>query len=118
MSARSPPIALMSMRRSRRSSQMRRPMCSPRCCASSRPAYDRDWRPPRPDRADGYSAVAEGIRTIGHQETSFCFDNEQPAHRTLVGPVGIARGLVSNGDWLAFMADRGYARPELWLSDG
>ncbi len=82
------------------------------------PAYDRDWRPPRPDRADGYAAVAEGIRTIGHQETSFCFDNEQPAHRTLVGPVGIARGLVSNGDWLAFMADRGYARPELWLSDG
>jgi ergothioneine biosynthesis protein EgtB len=62
--------------------------------------------------------MAEGIRTVGHQGRGFCFDNEQPAHRTLVGPVGIARGLVTNADWLAFMHDDGYDRPELWLSDG
>ena len=62
--------------------------------------------------------VAEGIHTIGHQAQDFCFDNETPAHRTLVGPVRIARDLVSNGEWLAFMRDGGYARPDLWLSDG
>ena len=50
--------------------------------------------------------------------TGFCFDNETPAHRALVGPVRIARSLVTNGEWLAFMTDGGYARPELWLSDG
>jgi len=82
------------------------------------PVYDPDWHMPRPDGRDGAVDLAEGIRTVGHQTKEFCFDNEQPAHRALVGPVAIARGLVTNADWLGFMNDGGYARPELWLSDG
>jgi ergothioneine biosynthesis protein EgtB len=83
------------------------------------PVYDAAWRLPRGDKgARGFVDVAEGIRTVGHQDAGFCFDNEEPAHRALVGPVGIARGLVTNGEWLDFIADGGYARPELWLSDG
>jgi ergothioneine biosynthesis protein EgtB len=62
--------------------------------------------------------LPEGIHTVGHQGNGFCFDNETPAHRALVGPVRLARNLVTNGEWLAFMRDNGYARPELWLSDG
>jgi ergothioneine biosynthesis protein EgtB len=58
------------------------------------------------------------VQTIGHEGGSFCFDNEQPAHPVLVNPVRIARGLVTNGDWLEFMRDGGYADPALWLSDG
>src|SRR5262249_40188922 len=84
----------------------------------SAPAYDPAWRAPRAGSADGFVAIPEGIRTIGHHEAGFCFDNEQPAHRTLVGPASLARGLVTNRDWLAFMADGGYAKPDLWLSDG
>ncbi|HXL68070.1 MAG TPA: SUMF1/EgtB/PvdO family nonheme iron enzyme, partial [Xanthobacteraceae bacterium] len=30
----------------------------------------------------------------------------------------IARGLVTNAEWMEFMAAGGYAKPELWLSDG
>ena len=82
------------------------------------PAYDPGWRFPDRLSTGGWVDIPEGIRTVGHQERGFCFDNEQPAHRTLVGPVSIARGLVTNGDWLAFIEDRGYERPELWLSDG
>ena len=82
------------------------------------PAYDPGWRFPDRLSIEGWVDISEGIRTVGHQERGFCFDNEQPAHRTLVGPVSIARGLVTNGDWLAFIEDRGYERPELWLSDG
>jgi ergothioneine biosynthesis protein EgtB len=84
------------------------------------PAYDPAWRLPRTGSKEtaGFADVPEGIRTIGHQDKSFCFDNEQPGHRALVGPVGIARGLVTNAQWLEFIADGGYARPELWLSDG
>jgi ergothioneine biosynthesis protein EgtB len=84
------------------------------------PAYDPAWRLPRTGSktTEGFAEVPEGIRTIGHQDKSFCFDNEQPAHRALVGPVGVGRGLVTNAQWLEFMADGGYARPELWLSDG
>lgn len=82
------------------------------------PAYDPAWQLPRAGGRDGFAEIAEGIRTVGHQGKGFCFDNEQPAHRALVGPVAIARGLVTNADWLDFMKDGGYARPELWLSDG
>jgi ergothioneine biosynthesis protein EgtB len=84
------------------------------------PAYDPAWKMPHTGarNASGFVDVAEGIRTIGHQERGFCFDNERPAHRELVGTVSVARGLVTNGDWLEFIADGGYERPELWLSDG
>lgn len=83
------------------------------------PAYDAAWRPPAAAQGSGgYAEIAEGIRTIGHTENSFHFDNEKPAHRALVGPVRIARGLVTNAEWLAFMADGGYATPTLWLMDG
>ena len=43
------------------------------------------------------------------QGEGYCFDNEGPAHRVLVGPVRIARSLVTNGEWLEFMRDGGYA---------
>jgi ergothioneine biosynthesis protein EgtB len=83
------------------------------------PAYDASFRwPLRAAGAGGFCGLPEGIHTVGHQGHDFCFDNETPAHRTLVGPVRLARALVRNGEWLAFMGDGGYARPELWLSDG
>jgi len=83
------------------------------------PAYNPDWRwPPCAGPGAARCELAEGIYTIGHQAAGFCFDNEAPAHRELVGPVRIARHLVTNGEWLAFMREGGYARPELWLADG
>jgi ergothioneine biosynthesis protein EgtB len=81
------------------------------------PAYDPAFHWPRA-AGTGFCALAEGIHTVGHQGDGFCFDNETPAHRALVGPVHIARSLVTNGEWLAFMRDGGYLRPDLWLSDG
>ena len=55
---------------------------------------------------------------VGHADDTFHFDNEKPAHRALVGPVTLARNLVINAEWLAFMKDGGYATPTLWLMDG
>jgi ergothioneine biosynthesis protein EgtB len=82
------------------------------------PAYDAAWQAPAATRRDGTIDLPEGIHTIGHQGSGCCFDNERPAHRTLVGPVRIARALVTNEEWLAFMRDGGYRTPTLWLSDG
>ena len=84
------------------------------------PAYDPAWHMPGAGTvgARGVVNISEGIRTVGHQDKGFCFDNEEPAHRALVGPVSVARALVTNDEWLAFIEDRGYQRPELWLSDG
>ena len=83
------------------------------------PAYDPHWQwphgKPRHSPEDGLVA---GIHTIGHDGASFSFDNERPAHQVLLQPVRVARTLVTNGEWLEFMADGGYATPSLWLSDG
>jgi ergothioneine biosynthesis protein EgtB len=82
------------------------------------PAYDVTWQPPKFAHKGGYVDLPEGIHTIGHQGDGYCFDNEGPSHRVLVGPVKLARSLVTNAEWLAFMNDGGYANPMLWLSDG
>jgi ergothioneine biosynthesis protein EgtB len=83
------------------------------------PIYDAEWVWPVCDAAGArWHELAEGIHTVGHQAAGFCFDNETPAHRALVGPAKVARHLVTNDEWLAFMRDGGYARPELWLADG
>jgi ergothioneine biosynthesis protein EgtB len=82
------------------------------------PAYDTNWHPPKAGAKAGWIELPEGIHTIGHQGEGYCFDNEGPSHRVLVGPVKLARALVTNAEWLAFMNDGGYANPMLWLSDG
>jgi ergothioneine biosynthesis protein EgtB len=83
------------------------------------PVYDSNWAWPHyAARRSDWCELPEGIHTVGHGAQGFCFDNETPAHRTLVGPVRLARNLVTNSEWLAFMRDKGYERAELWLSDG
>jgi len=59
-----------------------------------------------------------GVVEIGAADTGFSFDNEGPRHRALLQPFALATRPVSNGEWLTFIADDGYTRPELWLSDG
>jgi ergothioneine biosynthesis protein EgtB len=59
-----------------------------------------------------------GFAAIGHAGPGFAFDNEGPRHRRWLEPFALATRLVTNGEWMAFIADRGYERPELWLSDG
>ena len=83
------------------------------------PAYDPQWRFPTATRnGDEWVTLTEGIHTIGHAADTFHFDNEKPAHRALVGPVKLARNLVTNGEWLEFMEAGGYTTPTLWLMDG
>lgn len=59
-----------------------------------------------------------GLVTIGHSAQGFAFDNEGPAHRAWVEPCQTASRLVTCGAYIAFIADGGYRRPQLWLSDG
>ncbi len=83
------------------------------------PVYDAEWQWPLGHRAaTSAEASIAGVHGIGHAGSSFSFDNERPAHQVLLQPVRIARSLVTNGEWLEFMADGGYTTPSLWLSDG
>jgi ergothioneine biosynthesis protein EgtB len=66
----------------------------------------------------GWVRFSEGLYWIGHDGQEFAFDNESPRHRSFVGPFELASRLITNGEYLAFIADRGYERPELWLSMG
>jgi len=59
-----------------------------------------------------------GLVEIGYEGKDFCFDNETPRHRVFLEPFRLASRLVTCGDYLAFMEDGGYRRPELWLSEG
>jgi ergothioneine biosynthesis protein EgtB len=59
-----------------------------------------------------------GIVRIGCDPGLFHFDNEGPVHDALVHPFQLAGRLVTTSEYLAFMDDGGYDRPELWLSDG
>jgi ergothioneine biosynthesis protein EgtB len=59
-----------------------------------------------------------GMQDSGHAGEGFCFDNELPRHRVWLEPYSLADRLVTCGEYAEFMADGGYRRPELWLSDG
>jgi ergothioneine biosynthesis protein EgtB len=59
-----------------------------------------------------------GMVEIGHEGDGFAFDNEGPRHERFLEPFRLADQVVTNGDWLGFIDDGGYRRPELWLSDG
>ena len=59
-----------------------------------------------------------GIHPIGHAGEGFAFDNEGPRHEVLLQPFRLASRLVTNGEYLEFMQDKGYRKPKLWLSDG
>jgi ergothioneine biosynthesis protein EgtB len=60
-----------------------------------------------------------GLVEIGHASTAgFHFDNEAPRHRVWLEPFFLAEQLVTNAAYAAFIADDGYHRPELWMSEG
>jgi len=87
------------------------PVYQPRAAAQARPRGDRE--------PAGWTAHGEGVREIGHIEGSgFAYDNEGPRHKRFVHAFELANRLVTNREYLAFMSDDGYARPEFWLSDG
>ena len=68
--------------------------------------------------SDEWLNCDEGLVTIGHGGAGFHFDNEGPRHREWLDGFEIRNDLVSNGAFQAFIADGGYSRPDLWMSEG
>jgi ergothioneine biosynthesis protein EgtB len=85
-----------------------------------RPAY----RAPRPRSVapepapPGWIDFPGGVVQVGHGGEGFAWDNEAPRHDALVHPFRLADRLVSNAEWLEFIADGGYREAAHWLSDG
>jgi ergothioneine biosynthesis protein EgtB len=84
-----------------------------------RPAYQKPWPlTPIGARVRGWISHKAGQYEIGHAGAGFCFDNEAPRHRVWLDAFSIATHPVTHGDFIEFMEDGGYRRPELWLSAG
>ncbi len=74
----------------------------------------------------GWIEGREGVVEIGHDgdgpstslRTGFALDCEGPRHKALLHPHALADRLVTNGEWLRFIEEGGYADPLLWLADG
>jgi len=60
----------------------------------------------------------ETVTAIGHDGNGFAYDNEGPRHQALVHAFSLATRPVTNGEFIAFIEDNGYRRPEFWLSLG
>ena len=89
---------------------------------SCNPLYPVYKERPAPEPTDvpamGWIPFEGQLLWTGHESDRFAFDNESPRHREYIEAFEIADRLVTAGEYLEFIEDGGYARPELWLSDG
>jgi ergothioneine biosynthesis protein EgtB len=83
------------------------------------PAYAGE-RPVRPHSPPDmrWLDFAGGIRELGYDGSGFSFDNEHPRHKVFLTEYRLGSRPVTNAEYLEFVSDNGYTRPELWLSDG
>jgi ergothioneine biosynthesis protein EgtB len=65
-----------------------------------------------------WSVYPAGVRWIGHEGDGFAFDNESPRHRVFADAYQLSDTPVTTGEYLRFLENGGYEKPEYWLSDG
>ena len=90
-------------------------------CNPLLPAYRLGTAPlsgPVTEQLRWIEVAPDPIQDLGVIPGAFSFDNEGPRHQALVRTFRLADRLATEGEWRAFMADDGYRRPELWLSEG
>ncbi len=83
------------------------------------PAY-REREIPRGEHVEPtWISHPDGVREIGASlNQTFVYDNETPRHRVFLNAFEISDRLVTCGEYMEFIEDGGYERPELWLSEG
>lgn len=85
---------------------------APAPTASGLPAPPQDWV----NFPGGITEI--GINPDVSDPTAFAFDNETPQHKVYLAPYALSTRLVTCSEYLAFIENGGYTRPELWLSEG
>ncbi len=81
------------------------------------------WASETGNACNQFTEFAGGLTQIGitpaaDDPEAFAFDNETPRHTVFLQPFAVANRLVTVREYLAFIDDNGYTRPELWLSEG
>ncbi len=83
-------------------------------CPSYEDCPDPDHVPQQPAC---WQTFRSGTHVLGNKGDVFAFDNEMPAHKVHIADFELASRPVSNGEFLLFMEESGYSKPEFWLSD-
>lgn len=81
-------------------------------------AYIETPLPKAPEVADKWKSFDEGVYEVGHNGEGFAYDNEVPQHKTYIHPFAMCENTVTNGEYLQFINEKGYATPRYWLSQG
>ena len=87
-------------------------------CNPLRPCYGESGLDPALPTARIWQDFPGGEFTFGFRGDRFHFDNEGPAFRQILPNFQLQNRLVTNAEYLEFVRDGGYSRPELWLSMG
>lgn len=83
------------------------------------PVYTDDTPQPNPSVPEHEWVASDGgVVSIGHKGDGFAYDNEDPRHDVLLRPFKVGSRLITCGEYIAFIEDGGYMRPEFWLSEG
>ncbi|MBA3830195.1 MAG: ergothioneine biosynthesis protein EgtB [Taibaiella sp.] len=83
------------------------------------PAYDLHHKENITTEArEGVITIPEGLHTIGYAGNEFCFDNELGRHQVYLSQYKIAKGLVTNKEYLDFINDNGYTDFRHWHAEG
>jgi ergothioneine biosynthesis protein EgtB len=76
------------------------------------------WAPPAAMQLHPDVVLAGGPLLLGSPpDDGFVFDNEKWAHPVQVAPFEVSLQLVTNSEFLQFVEDGGYRRPQLWSPD-
>lgn len=92
------------------------------CEATSAPAQTQHAAP-QLNQPHQWIPLEGGLREIGYplnatDPLDFAFDNETPRHTVYLRPYALANRAITCAEYLEFLNDNGYSRPELWLSEG
>ncbi|UOQ42864.1 ergothioneine biosynthesis protein EgtB [Halobacillus salinarum] len=82
------------------------------------PAFHNNQHPHESVPALQFEKIDGGLVQVGYDGEGFCFDNENPRHKTYLAPYQLANRPVTNWEFIQFINDGGYEHPEHWLSDG
>jgi len=88
--------------------------------------------PPASVKVEGLAEIEGGLFWLGYANQDqrpkskvqnlsnydFAFDNEKPGHQVFLQDYALDRALVSNGDFLEFIRDKGYQDFRWWFSEG
>ncbi|MFQ6103000.1 MAG: ergothioneine biosynthesis protein EgtB [Candidatus Glassbacteria bacterium] len=84
-----------------------------------KPVYHEQGMPPSGRKLPlEWIPYPEGLCEVGHGGDGFAYDNEMPRHKVYLNGFLLSSRLITNGEYIEFIEDGGYERPEFWLSDG